>query len=180
MLSFFVAYVIINILGGKLEMKVKNGYLYHIKNEFFDLVNDKNLMTNHEKGRTRPTYFTIKIENILWFIPLSTKVEKYKKIIDNKIKRQGYCNTILIRKIFDDNSVILLQNAFPTLEKYIDHVHMRNGIPAKVGTDLKKEIIKKFKNLLKLRNKGYNLFLTDVDKIENLMNKELEKEQVNV
>ena len=40
MLSFFVAYVIINILGGKLEMKVKNGYLYHIKNEFFDLVND--------------------------------------------------------------------------------------------------------------------------------------------
>ncbi len=79
-------------------MKVKTGYLYHIKDEFFDLVEDKNLMTNHERGRTRPTYFTVKDEDILWFIPLSSKVEKYKRIRDKKIKRYGECNTILIQK----------------------------------------------------------------------------------
>lgn len=163
-----------------MKMEVRTGYLYHIKDEFFDLVNDKNLMTNHERGKKRPTYFTIKVENILWFIPLSSKIEKYKMIIERKIKRQGYCNTILIRKIFGEDSVILLQNAFPTLEKYIDHVHTRNGVPAKVGTDLTKEITKKFENLLDLKKKGYNLFLTNVDRIENLMNKELEKELVNV
>ena len=70
-------------------MKVKTGYLYHIKDEFFDLVEDKNLMTNHESERTRPTYFTVKDEDILWFIPLSSKVEKYKRIRDKKIKKQG-------------------------------------------------------------------------------------------
>ena len=32
-------------------MKVRTGYLYHIKDEFFDLVNDKNLMTNDERGK---------------------------------------------------------------------------------------------------------------------------------
>ena len=63
-------------------MKIKTGYLYHIKDEFFDIANDENLMTNHERGKARPTYFTIKDKNILWFIPLSSKVEKYKKIVD--------------------------------------------------------------------------------------------------
>ena len=65
-------------------MEVKTGYLYHIKNEFFDVVNDDRLMSNHERGKKRPTYFTIKDKDILWFIPLSSKVEKYQKIINKK------------------------------------------------------------------------------------------------
>ena len=105
-------------------MKVRTGYLYHIKDEFFDIVNDQNLMTNHERGRKRPTYFTIKDNDILWFIPLSSKVNKYQKIIDKKINKYGKCNTILIREIMGVKHAILLQNAFPTLEKYMDHVHV--------------------------------------------------------
>ena len=46
-------------------MEVKTGYLYHIKDEFFDKVNDEKLMSNHEKGKKRPTYFTIKDNDIL-------------------------------------------------------------------------------------------------------------------
>lgn len=34
-------------------MEIKTGYLYHIKDEFFDLVNDDNLMANHERGKKR-------------------------------------------------------------------------------------------------------------------------------
>ena len=66
-------------------MKIQTGYLYHIKDEYFNIVNDDNLMTNHERGKKRPTYFTIKDKNILWFIPLSSKTDKYKKILDKKI-----------------------------------------------------------------------------------------------
>ena len=94
-------------------MKIKEGYLYHIKDEFFDIVNDENIMTNHEKGKKRPTYFTIREEEgILWFIPLSSKIYKYKKIVDRKIKKYGKCDTILIRKITNRESAILIQNAF--------------------------------------------------------------------
>ena len=32
-------------------MEIKTGYLYHIKDEYFDFVNDENLMQNHEKGK---------------------------------------------------------------------------------------------------------------------------------
>ena len=155
-------------------MKVQTGYLYHIKDEFFDIVNDDNLMTNHERGKKRPTYFTIKDKDVLWFIPLSSKVDKYKKIIDKKIKKYGHCETILIRKILGKDSVILIQNAFPTLEKYIDHAHMlENGKPAKVIATLKEEILNKFKYMLNLKSKGIDLFFTDIDKIKNQMLEEL-------
>lgn len=152
-------------------MKLQTGYIYHIKDEFFDVMNDKNLMRNHERGRKRPTYFAIKDEDILWFIPLSSKVDKYKKIIDNKIKRYGFCNTILIRNVISKPCAILLQNAFPTLEKYIDHVHVANYVPTKVSAKLKEEILHNFKYLMKLKKKGINLFFADTDKIlEKLRN----------
>ena len=150
-------------------MKIKTGYLYHIKDEFFDIVNDNKLMSNHERGKKRPTYFTIKDKNILWFIPISSKVEKYQKIIDAKEKKYGKCNTIVIEEIFDSKSAILFQNAFPTLERFIDHVHTRNGKPAKVSDTLKEEILNNFKELMKLKEKGYNLFFTDIDKILKIL-----------
>lgn len=77
-------------------MQIRTGYLYHIKNEFFLEFPNYNLMQNHECGKTRPTYFTIKDRNILWFIPISSKINKYKKIVNNKVLKYGICNTILI------------------------------------------------------------------------------------
>ena len=133
-------------------------------------------MTNHERGKKRPTYFTIKDKDILWFIPLSSKVDKYKKIVDNKLKKYGRCDTILIREILGKDSVVLLQNAFPTLEKYIDHAHLLdNGKPAKVIQSLKDEILQNFEYLLKLKSKGVNLFFTDIDSIKEKMLEEIEK-----
>jgi len=154
-------------------MKIKTGYLYHIKDEYFDVVNDDNLMENHERGRKRPTYFTIKDKDILWFIPLSSKVEKYRKIIDRKKEKYGNCNTILIGKIMDREHAILLQNAFPVLEKYIDHVHILNGTPVKVIDSLKDEILLNFKQLLNLKKKGINLFFADIDYLKEKMLEEL-------
>ena len=155
------------------NMQIKTGYLYHINDKFFDIVNDENLMTNHERGKKRPTYFTIKDKNILWFIPLSSKVEKYQKIVDKKIEKFGFCNTILIVEMFNKKHAILLQNAFPTLEKYIDHVHTVDGKPAKVPEVVEKIIFKSFKDLIKLKNRGINLFFADVDKIKKQMEDEL-------
>ena len=156
-----------------IHLKIKTGYLYHIKDEYFDIVDDDTLMKNHERGKKRPTYFTIKDKDILWFIPISSKVDKYQKIIDKKIEKYCFCNTIIIRKIADEYSAILLQNAFPTLEKYIDHVHTVNGVPLNVPTDLQNEIKSLFKNMIGLKQRGTNLFFTDIDKIKEIMLKEL-------
>ena len=154
-------------------MKVQTGYLYHIKDDFFNKVNDENLMSNHELGRKRPSYFVIKDKEILWFIPLSSKVEKYQRIIDKKIKKYGVCNSILIREIKGEKNAILLQNAFPTLDKYIDHIHITDGKPVKVINTIKDEIIENFNIMMKLKQHGINLFFTDIDKIKQQMLDEL-------
>ena len=155
-------------------MQVQTGYIYHIKDEFFDKINDKGLMINHENGRARPTYFTIKDKDILWFIPLSSKVSKYQPIINKKIKKYGNCKSIMISEIANKKSVILLQNAFPTLEKYIQNRHTINGKVVKVPSAVCKEILNNFKYMLSLKENGLNLFFTDIDSIKSQLLKALQ------
>ena len=147
-------------------MNVSNGFLYHIKDDFFKLYNDKNLMQNHKGKGKRPLYLAIIDGNILWFVPLSSKINKYKKIIKNKMYKYGLCNTILIRKVLGKETAILLQNAFPCTIEFIDHQHlMNNGIPAKVINKTAKEIEDKLLLMLAMRKNGKNLFLVDINKI---------------
>lgn len=79
----------------------------------------------------------------------------------------------MIREIANKKSVILLQNAFPTPEKYIDHPHIANGKPVKVVDSVRDEILANFKYLLSLKKDGTNLFFTDIDKIKEIMLEEL-------
>lgn len=72
-------------------MKINIGCFYFIKDIFFDIIDDPELMKNKENGNKRPCYYCFKSkehDDIIWFIPISTKVEKYKKIYDDKIKKQ--------------------------------------------------------------------------------------------
>lgn len=54
----------------------------------------------------------------------------------------------MVSEIANKKSVILLQNAFPTLEKYIDHSHTINGAHVRVVDNLKDEILESFNFLL--------------------------------
>lgn len=154
-------------------MKIQTGYLYHIKDEFFNQINNKGLMINHENGHSRPSYLAIKDEKILWFIPLSTKIDKYKSIIEKKEKKYGSCKTILIKKIAGKKQVILIQNAFPTIERYIQSRHTVDGKIVKVASAVEREIINSFQYMLSLKANGLNLFFTDIDKIKEIMLSEL-------
>lgn len=161
-------------------MEVKKGYVYHIKDEYFDIVQDATLMRNHENGKARPTYFCIKNENtnILWFIPMSSKVEKYKKIREEKIKKYGSCDTIVIKKFLGKESAFLLQNMFPTIEKYVDHSHIINGVEAKVINQVAKELEDTFNRIMKLVEIGKKVIFTDVKKDIQIMLEQLKKDEI--
>jgi len=79
----------------------------------------------------------------------------------------------MISEIANKPSVILIQNAFPVLEKYIDHPHIVDGKPLKVIDTLKDEILKNFKYLMELKKSGRNLFFPDIDRIKEIMLEEL-------
>ena len=67
---------------------------------------------------------------------------------------------------------ILLQNAFPTLEKYIKSIHVRDNRYIKASTYVQRDIIKNFKAMISLKEQGINLFFTDIDKILTIVTKE--------
>lgn len=68
------------------------GYLYFIKQSFFDLVQDATLPINKPDDQNgkhgRPVFCAIKLdgEDFYWVIPFSHQIEKYQKINDKKIK----------------------------------------------------------------------------------------------
>ena len=66
-------------------MIYQEGYVYHIKDEYFEKVQDGNLMQNKENGTYRPTFYCLRDEktSLLWMVPLSSRVQKYKAIHDN-------------------------------------------------------------------------------------------------
>ena len=147
--------------------------MYFIKNDFFSKIGDKNLMLNHGKKSNRPLYLCIKNKNIIWLIPLSSKIDKYKRIINYRKKLYGKCDSIIIEKILGKKSAILIQNAFPCKKEYIDHCYLTsNGKKAYIPSKTKNRIKIKLEILFSLKNKGINLFMSDIDiiikKLENI------------
>jgi len=139
----------------KAYMEIKEGYVYHIKSEYFEFVKDEKLMRNHEGNSTRPNYFCIKPENssILWFIPMSSKVDKYRLIIEEKVKKYKQCDTIVIGNYRGRNHAFLIQNMFPITEKYIDHIDTVEGKALQVPSETRRQILDKVDKIFKLKSK---------------------------
>ena len=156
-----------------------NNYInlsYHLKDDFFNLVQDKHLMKNKENGNYRPHYFCFQDSDnpdIYWAIPQSTQVAKFRQIYNAKVKKYGLCNTIIFGKFSGRDNAFLIQNMFPIISKYIDHEHTVNGKPVNVHPKLAKEIVRNAKQVLILYKKGIKLIFPDIDNIYSIMEKEL-------
>ena len=79
-------------------MIYQEGYVYHIKEEYFEKVNDDKLMQNKENGAYRPTFYCLRDEktSLLWMVPLSSRVEKFQAIHDKQVEKYGNCLTIVL------------------------------------------------------------------------------------
>jgi hypothetical protein len=157
------------------DSEIKPGYVYHIKDLYFNVVEDDKLMRNYEGGAYRPTYFCLKDEKtkLLWVIPMSSRADKYREFVRKDIDRYGKCLKIVIGKYASVNAVFLLQNMFPILPKYIDHIHLVKQNPVPVNTRLQMIISRNFRELLSLHRRGVRIVFPDVLRIEKLMMDEL-------
>lgn len=108
----------------------------------------------------------------IWFIPVSTKIEKYKKVYDSKIQKQiklgkkTAVDTIVFGNVANTYSAFLIQNMFPVTLEYIESQYTKNKVPIKVSNQLQKEIIYKANKVLNLYNHGMkNIVFPDIDRI---------------
>ena len=105
----------------------KTGF-YIIKDEFFENMSDPYLKGN--KAGNRPHYYCFEDANtgIYWMIPLSSQIDKYKRIMEKKEKAGKSCDILHIAKLDDSReSAFLIQDMFPITEEYIEREYTIAG-----------------------------------------------------
>lgn len=156
-------------------MDYQEGYVYHIKDEYFMKANDPSLMQNKENGSYRPTFYCMRDEktSLLWLVPLSSRIEKFRAIYDKQIEKYGNCLTIVMGEYDGKQAAFLLQNMFPITEKYLDHIHTRNNNPVPVKYSIQTEVSTKMKRILQLHARGKKIVFPDISRLEGLMLEEI-------
>lgn len=142
----------------------KHGF-YIVKDEFFTMVKEPYLKTN--KGGNRPHYYCFADGNngIYWLIPLSSRIEKYQKIVDRREASGKSCDIIHIAKMDDGKeSVFLIQDMFPITEEYVDREYTIAGRQLMVTSErVSREIEKKARKVLGMLKRGVKFTPTQPD-----------------
>ena len=152
-------------------MRVENGKFYFIKDEFFEIFKEYQLMQNKENGNKRPCYFCFndkENEKIIWFVPISSKVEKYKAIYEVKKKSRKKVYNFVFGKVLGKEKVFLIQNIFPTTEEFIGNKYQNNKKDVEITDSLKVEIIKTSTNVINLAKKGINIPFYDINQMREI------------
>lgn len=133
----------------------KTGF-YIIKDKFFEDMQEPYLKGN--KSGNRPHYYCFEDaeSGIFWMIPLSSQIEKYKKIVNKKVKTGKPCDIIHIVKL-DDNreSAFLIQDMFPITSEYIEREYTIAGNHLLLTSEhVARTIEKKAKKVLGMLRRG--------------------------
>ena len=110
---------------------MKDCTFYFLKNEYFKDFPSKGLLENKEAYHGRPYYYVLKDKknDIYWMIPISSKVNKYQKIYDEKISKYGKCDNIVFGDVSYKKRVFLIQNMCPATSKYIQDQYKISNQP---------------------------------------------------
>ena len=150
---------------------IERGF-YIIKDKFFKDMNDPYLKGNKEANR--PHYYCFKDEGtgLYWMIPLSSRIDKYKKIMSKKITSGKPCDILHIIKLDNDKqSVFLIQDMFPITEEYIERTYtIANNHLTVTSEHSALEIEKKAKKVMNMLKKGIKFTPTQPD-IRAIINK---------
>ncbi len=158
-------------------MVIEDGKFYFIKDEFFDIFRDYKLMENKENETKRPCYFCFrdrKDKEIIWFVLISTKYDKYKKIYDNKklkVKSRPVYNFVF-GSVLGKKAVFLIQNIFPTTEKYIEEKYTNSNIDVEIPIVVKDEIITTALRVVRLAEEGINIPFINIIEMKKILLKE--------
>lgn len=162
-------------------MLYRSGYVYHIKDEYFEKAKDQMLMQNKENGTYRPTFYCFKDEktSLLWMVPLSSRIDKFKTLHDKQVEKYGKCITIVLGEFDGKDAAFLLQNMFPITEYYLDHIHTRNNNPVPVKHSILREINTNIKRIRQLHARGRKVVFPNISRLEKIMLDELKSNRTS-
>ena len=149
------------------DNQVKRTGFYIIKDKFFEDMPDPYLKGN--KAGNRPHYYCMEDVNtgIYWMIPLSSRIDKYRRIMEKKESTGKPCDTLHIVKLDDSReSAFLIQDMFPITEEYIEREYTIAGNHLTLTSEHTAKIIeKKARKVLGMLKRGIKFTPTQPDVI---------------
>jgi hypothetical protein len=119
------------------------------------------------KAGNRPHYYCMEDTStgIFWMIPLSSRIEKYKRIMEKKEKAGKPCDILHIVKMDDDReSAFLIQDIFPITEEYIEREYTIAGNHLILTSEhTAREIEQKARKVIGMLKRGVKFTLTQPD-----------------
>ena len=151
----------------------KTGF-YIIKDSFFEDMDEPYLKGNKEGNR--PHYYLLWGFSFRLVLDDSSRIDKYKKIVENKKKALKSCDIIHIVKLDDDReSAFLIQDMFPITDEYIEREYTIAGNHLMLTSEhTVKEIEQKARKVMGMLKRGVKFTPTQPDVmkiIENLTEK---------
>jgi len=144
-------------------MKITGFYI--IKDKFFEDMSDPYLKGN--KAGNRPHYYCFEdtTTGIYWMIPLSSRIEKYKRIVDKKQSAGKPCDIIHIVKLDDGReSAFLIQDMFPITEAYIEREYTIAGNHLTLTSEHTAAVIeRKARKVMSMLKRGMKFIPTQPD-----------------
>ncbi|MBS9776148.1 MAG: hypothetical protein KGV57_03550 [Fusobacterium sp.] len=159
-------------------MEIKKNGFYLVKKEFFEKINDSSLPF---QKNGRPLFYCIqdkKNKDILWLIPMTSKLEKVKKIIE-KSGGEDKCKSYVINSTVK-NSAFNIQDIFPIKVNYIDREFEKNGRHYILkNTKIIKQVEKKARKIIRVKMIKKNLVKNEIDvqKIYKILIEEIENKK---
>ena len=164
------------------KCELQPGFVYHISEDFFvKFAAVSNLVKNTcDDKKSRPMYYCCRDTDnqLLWMVPMTTKIEKVIAIHDKQVAKYGESLGIVISRFAGKKCGFLLQNVFPVTEKYISHIHTKNNQPLPVSPKAQKEIQVKLKRIKQLYENGVTIVFTNIQAIETVLIKEVQHENI--
>lgn len=151
---------------------IEEGKFYFIKDGYFELFKEYNLMQNKEDGNKRPCYFCFKDkddDDIMWFVPISTKYEKYEKIYQNKKKKRSKVYNFVFGEVVGKKAVFLIQNIFPVIEKFVQEKYKSAGIDVSISETIKKKVIAYSRQVIHMEDYGIKIAFNNIKEMKKLL-----------
>lgn len=156
-------------------MIIEDGKFYFIKDEFFEIFSEYNLMENKENGTKRPCYFCFRDnynKEIIWFVPISTKYEKYQKIFETKKRKRHKVYNFVFGEVVGKQSVFLIQNLFPTKECYISEKYTTDNKDVEIPSGVRNKVISYSKQIIHMAEIGIHIPFYDIIQMKKLLLKQ--------
>lgn len=153
-------------------MRVAENGLCKISDRYFQDFSSPRHVFN--KQENRPYFLAIRdVKGIVWLVPLSSQVEKYRAKIKSDEEKHGKCIFHHIARVKGSENAFLIGNSIPVTEEYILGPFTMAGIPFVIENKADiKEIRSKLRRYLALVRQGKLHPAVDILSIEQkLLNK---------